>query len=208
MVDAIYGEKIGTTQVFRDNGNAVYVTAIKAEPCIVLQVKNSKQEGYDALKVGFGNTGKKKVSKPKKGEFDKVKAEPKKNLGEIRLKEAAEGIKPGDSIALNIFKAGDKVKVSGISKGKGFSGVIKRHNFHRGRMSHGSHAHRIPGAVGMCATPARILKGKKMPGRMGNERVTIKGSEVVDVLEDQNLILIKGSVPGNKGNIVYLEKLN
>ncbi len=208
MVDAIYGEKVGTTQIFKDNGSAVYVTAIKAEPCIVLQVKNSKQDGYDALKVGFGKADKKKANKPKKGEFDKIKAEPKKNMGEIKLKEAQENIKPGDNIAINIFKAGDKIKVSGISKGKGFAGVIKRHNFHRGRMSHGSHAHRIPGAVGMCATPARILKGKKMPGRMGNEKVTIKGSEVVDIIEDQNLILVKGSVPGNKGNIVYLEKLN
>jgi len=208
MVEAIYGEKIGTTQVFKDDGNAVYVTAIKADPCIVLQVKNSQQDGYDALKVAFGDVDKKKVNKPKKGEFDKIKAEIKKNMGEIRLKEPQEEIKPGDSIELKIFKAGDKIKVSGISKGKGFAGVIKRHNFHRGRMSHGSHAHRIPGAVGMCATPARILKGKKMPGRMGHEMVTIKGSEIVDVIEDQNLILVKGSVPGNKGNIVYLEKLN
>jgi len=206
MVDAIYGEKIGTTQVFQDNGHAVYVTAIKAEPCTVLQVKNKQKDGYDALKVGFGKTDKKKANKPKKGEFDKIKAEPKRNLAEIKLKEASEEIKPGDHIELNIFKAGDKIKVTGISKGKGFAGVIKRHNFHRGRMSHGSHAHRIPGAVGMCATPARILKGKKMPGRMGNQKVTIKGSEVVDIIQDQHLILVKGSVPGSKGNIVYLEK--
>jgi large subunit ribosomal protein L3 len=207
MVEAIYGEKMGTTQVFKDNGHAVYVTAIKAEPCVVVQVKNKEKEGYDSLKVGFGKVNKKKANKPRKGEFDKIKAEPREHMAEIRLKESQADIKAGDSLGPDMFKAGDKIKVSGISKGKGFAGVIKRHNFHRGRMSHGSHSHRIPGSVGMCATPARILKGKKMPGRMGNERVTIKGSEVVEVLKDQNLILVKGSVPGSKGNIVYLEKI-
>ncbi|MDD3776020.1 MAG: 50S ribosomal protein L3 [Actinomycetota bacterium] len=208
MVDAIYGKKIGTTQVFKDNGNAVYVTAIEAEPCVVLQVKDKEKDGYHALKVAFGKVDKKKVNKPKQGEFSKLKAEPKRYTQEIRLQEAVD-IKAGDSIDPDaVFKVGDKLKIRGTSKGKGFAGVIKRHNFHRGRMSHGSHSHRIPGSVGMCATPARIHKGKKMPGRMGNATVTIKGSEVVEILAEQNLILVKGSVPGSKGNIVYLEKQN
>ncbi|MFO7928815.1 MAG: 50S ribosomal protein L3 [Candidatus Humimicrobiaceae bacterium] len=208
MVDAIYGIKVGTTQVFREKGEAVYVTAIKAEPCVVVQVKNKENEGYDALKVGFGSVKEKNANKPKTGEFKKVKSEPKRYLKEIKVDPKDTELSPGDNIDAGIFKVGDKIKISGKSKGKGFSGVIKRHNFHRGRMSHGSHAHRIPGAVGMCATPSKILKGKKMPGRMGNQKTTIKGSEVVDIIEDQNLILVKGSVPGAKGNIVYLEKEN
>ncbi len=206
MVDAIYGIKVGTTQVFREKGEAVYVTAIKTEPCVVVQVKNKENEGYDALKIGFGSVKKKNANKPKTGEFKKANSEPKRYLREIKVDSKDTELKPGDNIDAGIFEVGDKIKISGKSKGKGFSGVIKRHNFHRGRMSHGSHAHRIPGAVGMCATPAKILKGKKMPGRMGNQKTTIKGSEVVDIIEDQNLILVKGSVPGAKGNIVYLEK--
>ncbi len=208
MVDGIYGIKLGTTQVFKDNGEAVYVTAVKTEPCVVVQVKNKEKEGYDAIKVGFGSIKKKNVNKPKMGEFKNINSEPKRYFREIRIKEEDKELKPGDNIGLGIFNIGDNIKVTGKSKGKGFSGVIKRHNFHRGRMSHGSHAHRIPGAVGMCATPAKILKGKKMPGRMGNQKKTIKGSEIVDIIEDQSLILVKGSVPGARGNVVYLEKEN
>lgn len=207
MVDALYGKKIGCTQVFRENGDAVYVTVIEAEPCVVVQVKNKEKNGYNSLQVGVGQVKDKKVSKPKKGVFAKNKVDLKKFLREIRVEEFDKEYKPGDSIDISIFKPGDKVKITGNSKGKGFAGVIKRHNFHRGRMSHGSHSHRIPGAVGMCATPAKILKGKKMPGRLGGKRTTLPGSEVVEVIADDNVILVKGSVPGAKGSMVYLKKI-
>jgi len=207
MVDALYGKKIGCTQIFRENGDAVYVTAIEAEPCVVVQVKNKEKEGYNSLQVGIGSVKEKKVNKPIRGIFSKNNIELKRYLKEIRVEEFDKEYKPGDNIDASIFKPGDMLKITGNNKGKGFAGVIKRHNFHRGRMSHGSHAHRIPGAVGMCATPAKIVKGKKMPGRMGNKRTTIPRSEIVDIILDENLILVKGSVPGPKGNMVYLKKI-
>jgi len=207
MVDALYGKKIGCTQIFRENGDAVNVTAIEAEPCVVVQVKNKEKEGYNSLQVGIGSVRKKKVNKPIRGIFSKNNIELKRYLKEIRVEEFDKEYKPGDNIDASIFKPGDMLKITGNNKGKGFAGVIKRHNFHRGRMSHGSHAHRIPGAVGMCATPAKIVKGKKMPGRMGNKRTTIPRSEIVDIILDENLILVKGSVPGPKGNMVYLKKI-
>jgi large subunit ribosomal protein L3 len=207
MVDAIYGKKIGCTQIFNESGNALYVTAIEAEPCIVVQVKDSEKNGYNALKVGFGKTNEKKAVRPYRGEFKKNKVDLKKYLREIRVDEFDREYKPGDSVDVKIFKVGDKVKITGNSKGKGFAGVIKKHNFHRGRMTHGSHSHRIPGSIGMCATPSRVLKGKKMPGRMGNKKVTVPNSEIVEIIEDQNLILVKGSVPGVNGSIVFLKKI-
>ncbi len=207
MVDALYGKKIGCTQIFRENGDAVYVTAIEAEPCVVVQVKNKEKEGYNGLQVGIGSVREKKVNKPIRGIFSKNNIELKRYLKEIRVEEFDKEYKPGDNIDASIFKPGDMLKITGNNKGKGFAGVIKRHNFHRGRMSHGSHAHRIPGAVGMCATPAKIVKGKKMPGRMGNKRTTIPRSEIVDIILDENLILVKGSVPGPKGSMVYLKKI-
>ncbi|HAJ94756.1 MAG TPA: 50S ribosomal protein L3 [Actinobacteria bacterium] len=207
MVDALYGKKIGCTQVFRENGDAVYVTAIEAEPCVVVQVKNIEKEGYNSLQVGIESVREKKVNKPIRGIFSKNNIELKRYLKEIRVEKFDKEYKPGDNIDVSIFKPGDILKITGNNKGKGFAGVIKRHNFHRGRMSHGSHAHRIPGAVGMCATPAKILKGKKMPGRMGGKRTTLPRSEIVDIILDENLILVKGSVPGPKGSMVYLKKI-
>ncbi len=207
MVNAIYGKKIGCTQIFNENGNALYVTAIEAEPCIVVQVKDSKKYGYNALKVGFGKTDEKKKAKPYSGEFKKNKVDLKKYLKEIRVDKFDKEYKPGDSVDVKIFRVGDRVKITGNSKGKGFAGVIKKHGFHRGRMTHGSHSHRIPGSIGMCATPSRVLKGKKMPGRMGNRKVTVPNSEIVDIIEDQNLILVKGSVPGADGSLVFLRKI-
>jgi len=207
MVNAIYGKKIGCTQIFNESGNALYVTAIEAEPCIVVQVKDSKKYGYNALKVGFGKTDEKKKAKPYSGEFKKNKVDLKKYLKEIRVDKFDKEYKPGDSVDVKIFRVGDRVKITGNSKGKGFAGVIKKHGFHRGRMTHGSHSHRIPGSIGMCATPSRVLKGKKMPGRMGNRKVTVPNSEIVDIIEDQNLILVKGSVPGADGSLVFLRKI-
>ncbi|OFW63879.1 MAG: 50S ribosomal protein L3 [Actinobacteria bacterium RBG_19FT_COMBO_36_27] len=207
MVNAIYGKKLGCTQIFNEKGNALYVTAIEAEQCVVIQVKDEKKDGYNALKIGFGRIKDRKATKPHKGEFTKNKVDLKRYLREIRVDEFDREYKPGDSLDLKIFKIGDKVKITGNNKGKGFAGVIKRHGFHRGKMSHGSHSHRIPGSVGMCSTPSRIAKGKKMPGRIGNKKVTISGSEIVDIIEEENLILIKGSVPGARGSLIFLRKI-
>jgi len=207
MVNAIYGKKLGCTQIFNEKGNALYVTVIEAEQCVVVQVKDEKKDGYNALKIGFGSIKDKKATKPHKGEFAKNKIETKKYLREIRVDKFDSEYKPGDSLDLKVFKIGDRVKITGKNKGKGFAGVIKRYGFQRGRMSHGSHSHRKPGSVGMSSTPSKITKGKKMPGRMGNKQVTIRGSEIVDIIEDQNLILVKGSVPGAKGSFVLLRKV-
>jgi large subunit ribosomal protein L3 len=207
MVNAIYGKKLGCIQIFKENGNALNVTAIEAEPCVIVQVKDDEKDGYNALKVGFGKILDKKAIKPHQGQFVKNKIGLKKYLREIRVDKFDQEYKPGDSLDLNVFKVGDKIKITGKGKGKGFAGVIKRHGFHRGRMSHGSHSHRIPGSVGMCSTPSRIAKGKKMPGRMGGGTVTVPGSEIVEIIEDQNLILVKGSVPGAKGSLVFLKKV-
>ncbi len=207
MVNAIYGKKLGCTQIFGENGDALFVTAIEAEKCVVVQVKNDKKDGYNALKIGLGSIKDKKATSPHKGVFAKNKVDLKKYLREIRVEEFDQEYKPGDILDAGVFKVGDKVKITGNSKGKGFCGTIKRHGFHGGRMTHGSHSHRIPGSVGMCATPAKIAKGKKMPGRMGGKKVTVKGLEIVDINKEQNLILVRGSVPGAKGNLVFLKKI-
>lgn len=207
MLSAIYGKKVGSTQVFNEAGAAVNVTAIEASPCTVVQVKNKASDGYDALKVGFVETKEKKVNKPIKGIFSKNKIAAKKYLKEIRIEASDDSYKPGDQINVEIFNIGDKVKITGISRGRGFAGVIKRHNFHRGPMTHGSHSIRKTGSVGMCTTPSKIHKGKKMPGRMGGKQVTVPASEIIDIIKDQNLILVKGNVPGASGNIVMVKKV-
>lgn len=207
MVNAIYGKKIGSTQVFNEAGAAIYVTAIETEPCTVIAVKNDSTDGYNALRVGFGAVKDKKVNKPHRGVFSGNNLQVKKHLKEIRVDGFDKEYKPGDTVNAEVFKVGDKVKITGTSRGKGFSGVIKRHNFHRGPMSHGSHHVRKPGSVGMCATPSKVHKGKKMPGRMGGKRVTVPATEIIDIILDQNLILVKGSVPGASGNIVLLKKV-
>ncbi|OQA21290.1 MAG: 50S ribosomal protein L3 [Actinobacteria bacterium ADurb.Bin346] len=206
MVNSIYGKKVGSTQVFSNDGAAIYVTAIEASPCTVLQVKDEASDGYKSLKVGFGNVKEKKVNKPIKGVFTKNNLAAKKYIKELRVEDFDHEYKPGDTIDVQVFKVGDKVKITGISRGKGFTGVIKRYNFHRGPMTHGSHSIRKPGSIGMCATPSKVHKGKKMPGRMGGKKVTIPATEIIDIIGEQNLILVKGSVPGPSGNIVLLRK--
>jgi large subunit ribosomal protein L3 len=206
MVQAIYGKKVGSTQIYDEKGNVLCVTAIEAQPCKIVQIKNAESDGYNALKVGFGNVKDNKISKPKKGEFEKAKVEPAKYLKEIKLDSFNNEYKVGDSIDVSVFNVGDVVKITGISKGKGFAGVIKRYNFHRGPVTHGSHSIRRTGSIGMCSTPKKVMKGKKMPGRMGGERVTTPGTKIVDILTEHNLILVKGSCPGAKGSIVYIRK--
>jgi len=206
MVNAIYGKKVGSTQVFNDSGAAIYVTAIEAEPCTVVHVKELSSCGYNALSVCFGNIKEKNLKSPMRGIFSKANLPAKKYLKELRIDNFSKEYKPGDQIDVQVFKVGDKVKISGITKGKGFSGVIKRHGFHRGPMTHGSHSIRKTGSIGMCATPSKVHKGKKMPGRMGGKKITLPPTEIVDIIQDQNLILVKGSVPGPSGNLVLVKK--
>lgn len=202
MKKAILGKKIGMTQIFGEKGRAIPVTVIQAGPCTVVQIKQKNTDGYDSIKIGFEDISDKKISKPAKGQFTKTKITPKKFLREFRLDEIIYNV--GDEIKADIFANGEFVDVTGTTKGKGFQGVIKRHGQHIGPKSHGSMYHRRPGSMGSTSTPGRVFKGKKLPGRMGTETVTIQKLEIVSVDVDKNLILIKGSVPGNKGSILRI----
>ncbi len=203
MKKAILGKKLGMTQIFDEKGKVIPVTVIEAGPCTVLQIKTKDIDGYEAVKLGFGDVKESKLTKPKMGEFKKINTTPKKYLREFRLEEISYNV--GDEIKADIFKTGDKVDITGISKGKGFQGVIKRHGQSRGPMGHGSMYHRRPGSMGSTSTPGRVFKGKKLPGHMGMDTVTIQNLEVVKVDLDKNVILVKGSVPGNKGAILKIK---
>ena len=204
MKKGIIGRKVGMTQIFDEKGNVIPVTVIEAGPCTVAQVKTVETDGYDAVQLGFGEVKDKHINKPEKGHFAKSGLEAKKHLREFRL-ESVENVKVGDEIKADVFTAGEKVDVQGTSKGKGFQGVIKRHGQHRGPMGHGSMYHRRPGSMGSTSTPGRVFKGKKLPGHMGNVTVTIQNLKVVRVDLDKNCILVKGSVPGNKGAILKIK---
>ena len=200
----ILGKKIGMTQIFTEVGAVVPVTVVEAGPVVVTQIKTVEKDGYNAVQMGFGAIKDKKVNKPSKGHFAKAGVKAVKNLREFRACEACLDVKVGDEIKVDTFAIGDKVDIQGITKGKGFQGVIKRHGQHRGPMGHGSMYHRRPGSMGSTSTPGRVFKGKKLPGHMGVEKVTVQNLEVVKVDLDKNAILIKGSVPGNKGSILKI----
>lgn len=204
MNKAIIGKKIGMTQIFDEKGRVIPVTAIEAGPCVVAQVKNTETDGYEAIQLGFGEVKESKVNKPIKGHFAKAKLTPKKHLREFRVDSVKE-IKVGDELKADTFVAGDKVDIQGTSKGKGFQGVIKRHGQSRGPMGHGSMYHRRPGSMGPTSTPGRVFKGKKLPGHMGVQTITIQNLDVVAVDMDKNVILVKGSVPGVKGAILKIK---
>lgn len=204
MKKGIIGRKVGMTQIFDEKGNVIPVTVIEAGPCTVAQVKTVETDGYDAVQLGFGEVKDKHINKPEKGHFGKAGLEAKKHLREFRL-ESVEGVKVGDEVKADVFEAGEKVDVQGISKGKGFQGVIKRHGQHRGPMGHGSMYHRRPGSMGSTSTPGRVFKGKKLPGHMGRVTITIQNLDVVRVDMDKNVILLKGSVPGAKGSILKIK---
>ena len=203
MNKGLIGRKIGMTQIFDESGKVIPVTVIEAGPCVVAQVKTVETDGYQAVQLGFGDIKEKKLTKPAKGHFTKVNVTPKKHLREFRLN-SVEGLTVGQELKADIFTAGDKIDIQGTSKGKGFQGVIKRHGQSRGPMGHGSMYHRRPGSMGPTSTPGRVFKGKKLPGHMGVEKVTVQNLEVVKVDLDKNAILIKGSVPGNKGSILKI----
>ena len=204
MKKAILGTKIGMTQLFDENGKVIPVTVVLAGPCTVVQKKTVETDGYDAVQVGFGEVKEKNLNKPMKGHFAKADTAAKKYLREFRLDDIA-SLNVGDEIKADIFEAGEKVDVTGISKGKGFAGPMKRWNLHRGPMSHGSGYHRGSGSMGACSSPGRVMKGKKLPGHMGVDRVTVQNLEVVKVNAEENIILIKGAVPGNKGGLVTVK---
>ena len=204
MKKALIGKKIGMTQIFDEKGKVIPVTAIEVGPCTVVQIKTVEQDGYQAVQLGFGDVKESKLNKPELGKFAKSKITPKKYLREVRL-DSIEGIKVGDELKADVFAAGDKVDIQGTSKGKGFQGVIKRHGQHRGPMGHGSMYHRRPGSMGPTSTPGRVFPGKRLPGHMGVETVTIQNLEVVKVDLDKNIILVKGSVPGAKNSILKIK---
>ena len=203
MKKALIGKKVGMTQIFDENGVVIPVTVIEAGPCVVAQVKTLEKDGYEAIQLGFGEVKEKKVNKPEKGHFTKANIKPLKHLREFKL-DSIEGIKVGDELKVDIFAVGDKIDVQGTSKGKGFQGVIKRHGQSRGPMGHGSMYHRRPGSMGPTSTPGRVFKGKKLPGHMGVQTVTIQNLDVVKVDLDKNVILVKGSVPGTKGALLKI----
>lgn len=203
MKKAIIGKKVGMTQIFDESGKVIPVTVIEAGPCVVAQVKSNETDGYNAVQLGFGDVKESKVNKPVKGHFAKSKLALKKHLREFRM-DSVEDVKVGDEFKADVFVKGDKVDIQGTSKGKGFQGVIKRHGQSRGPMGHGSMYHRRPGSMGSTSTPGRVYKGKNLPGHMGYETVTVQNLEIVKVDMDKNVILIKGSVPGNKGAILKI----
>jgi large subunit ribosomal protein L3 len=204
MKKAILGKKLGMTQVFLEDGKVVPVTVVEAGPCPVVQKKTVETDGYSAVQVGFGDIAEKNVNKPRQGHFKKAGIPFKRYLREFRLDDA-EGYEVGQEIKADIFEPGEKVDVSGVSKGKGFAGVIKRHNQHRGPMSHGSRYHRRPGSMGACSSPSKVFKSKKLPGHMGVQLVTVQNLEVVRVDAERNFMLVKGAFPGARGSLVVIK---
>ncbi len=204
MKKGLIGKKIGMTQIFDETGNAVPVTVVEAGPCVVTQKKTMENDGYEAIQVGFGDVKVSRVNKPMKGHFDKADVAPKKTLKEFRLEDIA-SINVGDIIKADTFAAGEIVDVQGTSKGHGTAGAIKRWNFSRLRMTHGTGPnHRHAGSLGACSSPSRVFKGKKMAGHYGHETVTVQNLKVVKVDAENNLIAIKGAIPGPKGGIVVI----
>lgn len=200
---AILGIKVGMTQIFNEEGKAIPVTAVEVGPCTVLQKKTADKEGYDAIQVGFGTIKESRVNKPLKGHFQKIKLKPMRFIREFRI-DQIDSYEIGQEIKADIFQAGEKVDVIGISKGKGFAGGVKRHNFARGSMGHGSKYHRRPGSLG-AKGPARVFKGRKLPGRLGGTRVTVQGLTIAKAYPEKNLLLIKGAIPGPKKGMVIIK---
>lgn len=204
MKKGIIGKKIGMTQIFDESGKVIPVTVIEAGPCVVVQKKTAENDGYEAVQLGYGDVKVTRVNKPMKGHFDKADVACKKELKEFRLEDCA-SVNVGDILKADTFAVGDMVDVSGTSKGKGFQGTIKRHNNSRLKETHGSGpVHRHAGSMGACSLPSRIFKGKGMPGQMGNEKVTVQNLEVVKIDAENNLIALKGAIPGPKGGIVSI----
>ena len=201
----IIGKKIGMTRIFNDRGDEIPVTVIEAGPCPVVEVKTRDSHGYDAIQLGFGVRKAKAVNRPLQGHFKKAGVEPSRVLKEIKVDDPA-GYEVGSQVKVDIFKVGDRVRVTGLSKGKGFQGVVKRWGFRGGGDAHGSCSHRKPGSIGQCATPAKVWKNRKMAGHAGHRKITMRNLEVVQVDPDKNVIAIRGAVPGHRtGYIIVTE---
>jgi large subunit ribosomal protein L3 len=200
-VKGLLGKKLGTTQVFDEQGQLIPVTVLQVGHCQITQIKKVESDGYNAVQLGFEDKSEKRVTKPLQGHFKKAGVKPKKYLAEVRVEDLNE-YKVGDELKVDIFSDITKVNVTAKSKGRGFSGVVKRWGFRGGPGSHGAHFHRAPGSIGASATPSRVAKGKKMPGHYGNQQVTVRNLKVVKVDAENNLLLVKGAVPGAKGTIV------
>lgn len=204
MSDGLLGKKIGMTGLFQSDGSYIPVTIVKAGPCVVTQIKTEVTDGYDALQIGFGEKKLSRINKPRSGHLKKSGGTKCAHLREFSVNNPSE-YNLGQKITVDMFKVGEKVDISGITKGRGFSGVIKRHGFHGGKKTHGSHSHRIPGSIGCSAWPAKVIKGKKMPGHYGNSRKTVRNLEIMDIRSDDNLLLIKGAVPGSVSGLVEIK---
>lgn len=203
MSPGILGRKIGMTQLFDENGNLVPVTVVQAGPCVVVQKRTLERDGYEAVQLGYGSIKERKVTRPMKGHFQKAGVEPRRLLREFPLKAGAQ-LEEGQVIDVGMFSEGQYVDVSGTSRGKGFAGSIKRHGFARGPMSHGSKYHRGTGGLSGSTYPGRVFKGRRMPGRMGGRRVTVRGLPVLKVDAERHLLVLRGSVPGARGSIVEI----
>ena len=204
MQKGIIGKKVGMTQIYDEAGKVVPVTVIEAGPCVVVQKKTKESDGYEAVQIGFGDVTQKHVNKPRSGHFNKAGVAPKRTLREFRLADIS-GLSVGDILKADLFAEGEKVDVVGTSKGKGYAGTIKRFGGHMMRATHGGGPiHRHAGSLGACSTPSRVMKGKKLPGQMGNERVTVQNLVVAKVDAENNLIAIRGAVPGAKGGVVLI----
>jgi large subunit ribosomal protein L3 len=199
----LLGNKLGMTQIFTDDGSVERVTVVQAGPCYVTGLRSTDRDGYEAVQLGYEQTTKRRLNKPTLGHLQKAGVPPLRRLVEFREAQA-DDLKVGDVVTVEAFEKGQSVKVSGISKGKGFQGTVKRHNFARGPVTHGSHSVRAPGAIGASATPARTFKGLRSAGQMGNARVTQRGLKIVEVMADQNLLLLRGAVPGPSGGPVEI----
>jgi large subunit ribosomal protein L3 len=207
MVDAILGRKLGMTQIFEENGDVVPVTVLKAGPCVVVQRKTANKDGYEAVQLGLVELpAPKRLTKALEGHFGKAGAVPVRFLREVRLKSGSADVKVGDKVLVDRFTVNEYVDVTGVSKGKGFAGVQKRHHFGGGGGSHGSMFHRAPGSIGASAYPSRVLKGMRAAGHMGTDRVTVRNLRVVQVLPDDNTLLVEGAVPGPDGGYVIVRK--
>ena len=205
MVNALIGKKLGMSQLFSPDGEVTPVTVIQAGPCTVTQIKSVDRDGYNAVQLGFGEKKPQRTKKPSLGHFKKSGKGPFAVLREVRVDDVGE-FELGQEVSADIFQVGELVHVAGRSKGKGFAGTIKRWNFSRGPMSHGGMNKRPPGSIGCSASPSRVIKGRKMPGQMGNRRETVKGLMVVDVRPEENIILIRGAVPGGRNGVVFIKK--
>lgn len=204
MSIGLLGNKIGMTQIFDNSGNIIPVTILKVGPCIITQIKAKEKDGYDSIQIGYGETSNKSLSQPQLGHLQKSNIKPLKYLKEFRMNNETENFKIGQVLNVESFFLNQLVTVQGKSIGKGFSGLQKRHNFRRGPMTHGSKNHRAPGSIGMGTTPGRVLPGKKMSGQLGNKIITVKNLKIIQINLEENILILKGSVPGKPGNLVNI----